>query len=184
VLECLSEAQTLFLLVCVCVYTQDVDSGDEDGPTARTEQVKDPDVLAFIEKLNLRPGRSTGPSTPCDPSRWSSCQHAFPDPGMAMSLDKGKWQRWGSYVYVCAWDLTHAAVLRQAFGRLPTQTPALPCPRCKSVERTTPDEWSKYPRRVVDINCCHYLYSRRYRCKGCPGEPPHTLSTNHVSLRG
>lgn len=167
------------LLFCLCaLQLQDIESeGEEDEqgkdtatPTDGTERVMDPDVMAFIDRLNL-PGRR-GATNACDCTKWRGCEHWFPDPSLKMSLNTGEWQRWGSCVYVCAWEFTHPTIMQQQFGTAykPKQLPVPPCPRCRSVQRVTPDEWSKGPRRVVDMRCCHYLYSRRYKCSGCPGE--------------
>lgn len=163
----------------------DVDSDDDDGAVARAESVKDPYVLEFIHSLNLprkHAGKAAGDSSnaassssrrpPVDCSKWATCEHHFPDPSMdhTLAFNTAAWQRRGTYVYVCAWDLTHPVLMQRAFNHPPKRTPVPPCPRCRSVERVTPEEWSKAPRRVIAMDRVHLLYSMRYRCKNCPGK--------------
>jgi hypothetical protein len=164
-----------------------MDSGDEAGTVARTEFVRDKYVQEFIEALDLpRKAKDRNSDKKKEDERyrvckeeWTTCRHFFPDPAKLASpadtpdeaLCKAAWERQGTYMYTCAWDLTHPALMKRHFPDLQGKTHAVPpCPRCHRVTCVTPEEWSHYPRRVFDFSSTHLLLSMRYRCTDCPRE--------------
>lgn len=96
-------------------------------------------------------------------------------------VEPAAWQYSGCKVYIVDWAKQFPDVLKHHCGGRPYP----PCPRCYDKAAAEPDvakrlelaaskvnssSWAKQPRRFVDVDTFHFVYSKNYRCRQCNGE--------------
>lgn len=97
----------------------------------------------------------------------------------------------GRRIYILDWAKLFPELLRQHFGK-----PSPPCPTCYDLSRGSPAErrqqaaravncnqFAKYPRRFVDCDNFHYLYSMGYRCLECQRQRRNPCKCSSISSR-